>query len=180
MRALPTGHKGKWTILSGGIELSPIPLAARFRAWVCCRSLPGVVGSNAAGGMEVCFVWVLYVVRYRSPLRGDHSSRGVLPSVMCPMVWSRSPVRGGHDPKSGRSATGKNFELSCYATNFVFLLRRWEMISGQGVAVICSIMLEICYGVAWVWVHAVLCKRVSLLSWRAWLWFCCTYLNYCR
>jgi hypothetical protein len=43
-----------------------------------------------------------------------------------------------------------------------------------------SIMLEICCGVTWVWVHAVLCRRVSLLSWRVWLWFFCTYLNYCR
>jgi len=60
------------------------------------------------------------------------------------------------------------------------LLRRWEVLLGQGVAVTCSIMLEICYGFTWVWVHAVLCKRVSFLSWRAWLWFCCTNLNYCR
>jgi len=33
--------------------------------------------------MDVCFLWVLCVVRWRSLRRSDHSSRGVLPSVVC-------------------------------------------------------------------------------------------------
>ena len=42
----------------------PIPVAARTKAWACGRSLPGNVGSNAAGGgMEVCQLRVLCVVR---------------------------------------------------------------------------------------------------------------------
>jgi hypothetical protein len=32
----------------------PIPLAARSEAWVCGRSLAGIVGSNPVGGMDVC------------------------------------------------------------------------------------------------------------------------------
>jgi len=32
----------------------PIPVAARFKAWVCGRSLAGIAGSNPAGGMVVC------------------------------------------------------------------------------------------------------------------------------
>ena len=32
----------------------PIPVVARSKAWVCGRSLAGIVGSNAAGGMDVC------------------------------------------------------------------------------------------------------------------------------
>jgi hypothetical protein len=34
----------------------PIPVAARFKAWVYGRSLVGIVGSNPAGGMDVCVV----------------------------------------------------------------------------------------------------------------------------
>jgi hypothetical protein len=31
------------------IYVSPIPVAARSKAWVCGRSLAGIVGSNADG-----------------------------------------------------------------------------------------------------------------------------------
>ena len=30
------------------------PVAAQSKAWVCGRSLAGVVGLNPAGGMDVC------------------------------------------------------------------------------------------------------------------------------
>ena len=32
----------------------PIPVAARSKAWVGGRSLPGFAGSNRSGGMDVC------------------------------------------------------------------------------------------------------------------------------
>jgi hypothetical protein len=31
----------------------------------------------------------------RSLRRADHSSRGVLPTVVCPFVWSRKPLKWG-------------------------------------------------------------------------------------
>jgi hypothetical protein len=34
----------------------PIPAAARSKAWVCGRSLAGIMGSNPAGGMDVCLL----------------------------------------------------------------------------------------------------------------------------
>ena len=34
----------------------PIPVAARPKAWVCGRSLVGIVGSNPDGGMDVCLL----------------------------------------------------------------------------------------------------------------------------
>ena len=37
----------------------PIPVAARSKAWVCGRSFAGIVGSNPAGGMDVCVVLVI-------------------------------------------------------------------------------------------------------------------------
>jgi len=30
------------------------PAVVRSKAWVCARSLAGIVGSNPAGGMDVC------------------------------------------------------------------------------------------------------------------------------
>jgi hypothetical protein len=60
--------------------------SARSEAWVCGRSLVGTAGSNPTGGMDVCLLWVLCVVRWRSLRRDDHSSRGVLPIVVCLIV----------------------------------------------------------------------------------------------
>jgi hypothetical protein len=40
----------------------PIPMAARSEAWICGRSLAGITGSNPAGCMDVCILWILYVV----------------------------------------------------------------------------------------------------------------------
>jgi hypothetical protein len=31
-----------------------IPVAARSKAWICGRSVAGLVGSNSAGGMDDC------------------------------------------------------------------------------------------------------------------------------
>jgi len=33
---------------------SPVPVAARSEVSVCGRSLAGIWGSNAAGGMDIC------------------------------------------------------------------------------------------------------------------------------
>ena len=41
------------------IEPLPIPVAERFKASVYGRSLAGVTGSNPAGGMDVCVVYVV-------------------------------------------------------------------------------------------------------------------------
>ena len=59
-----------------------IPVAAQSKAWFCVRSLARIVGSNPARDMDVCLLWVLCAVRYRSLLQN----------------WSpiqRSPVRFG-------------------------------------------------------------------------------------
>jgi len=41
----------------------PIPVAARSKARVCGRSPAEIVGSNPAGGMDVCLECVLCTVR---------------------------------------------------------------------------------------------------------------------
>jgi hypothetical protein len=38
------------------INLLPIPVAAQSKMWVCGRSHSGIVGSNPAGGMDVCLL----------------------------------------------------------------------------------------------------------------------------
>ena len=41
----------------------PVPVAARSKAWDCGLSPAEIVGSNPTGGMDVCLLWVLCVVR---------------------------------------------------------------------------------------------------------------------
>jgi hypothetical protein len=41
----------------------PIPVAARIKAWLCGHSLTGIAGSNPTGGMDVCLLCVLCVIR---------------------------------------------------------------------------------------------------------------------
>jgi hypothetical protein len=41
---------------STNLKWLPIPVAARSNAWVFGRSLAGTVGSNQAGGMDVCLL----------------------------------------------------------------------------------------------------------------------------
>ena len=33
---------------------TPVPVAARFKAWFCDRSVYEIAGSNSTGGMDVC------------------------------------------------------------------------------------------------------------------------------
>jgi hypothetical protein len=65
-------------------------VAALFKAWVCSRSLAGIVGSNSAGDMDVCVFWVLCVVRQRSLQRADHSSREGPPTALRRCMRSRN------------------------------------------------------------------------------------------
>ena len=58
-------------------------MAAWSKAWVCGRPLAGIVGSNPAGDMDVYLLWLLCVVKQRLVRWADHSSRGVLLSVVC-------------------------------------------------------------------------------------------------
>ena len=62
--------------------LMPVPVAALSKAWVCGRSSAEIAGSNPAG------TWVFVccdccVLSSKSVRRADHSSRGILPSVVC-------------------------------------------------------------------------------------------------
>jgi len=107
-----------WTIM--------IPVASRSKAWICDRSPAGTAGSNPAGGMDICLLWVLWVFRQRgirvgTITRPEESYRG----WCVQWVWSWSPVRGGHGPESGRSATGEKRWLSHRWLCSVQLINPW-------------------------------------------------------
>jgi len=63
-----------------------------LRRWLWGRSPAEMVGSNPTRGIDVCLLWVLCVVRWRSVRRADHSSRGVVLTVLGRCVWSRNLV----------------------------------------------------------------------------------------
>jgi hypothetical protein len=57
-------------------------VATRSKAWVCGRWFAGIADSYPAGGMAVIPLRVWCVVKYGPLRRTDHSSRGVIPSVV--------------------------------------------------------------------------------------------------
>jgi hypothetical protein len=81
--------------------LVPVPVAAGSEACLCDRSFAGFTGSNPAGGMIVCLLCLLCVISWRSLFLADHSSRGVLPSAVCPMSAITKPRRGRPRPGIG-------------------------------------------------------------------------------
>jgi hypothetical protein len=68
--------------------LSPVPVAARSKEWVCGRSPAEIVGSNPAGVMDVCLFWVFRVVAT------SWSLVQMSPTDCCSRrcVWSRNLV----------------------------------------------------------------------------------------
>jgi hypothetical protein len=45
------------------VKSLPVQVAAMSKAWVCGRSPAEIVGSNTPGGMDVCLLRVVCVVR---------------------------------------------------------------------------------------------------------------------
>jgi len=59
-----------------------MPGALRSKAWFCNRFLAGIVGSNPAGGIDICLLRMFFLSE-SSLRRADHSFRAVLSSVVC-------------------------------------------------------------------------------------------------
>jgi hypothetical protein len=91
------------------VKAYPSGRTVQVRVWG--SSLTGIWGSNPAGGMDVCLLWVLCVVRYRSLWRVEHLSR-VLQSVVRLSVVSKPQQWGDLDPL-GLSYTYIMESLSC-------------------------------------------------------------------
>jgi len=75
-----------------------IPAAEQSKAWVGRGYIIGIAGSNPAGVMDICLLWVLYVVRWRYIRRANHSFGGVLPSFVCLSVSAELQKLGGPGP----------------------------------------------------------------------------------
>jgi len=81
-------------------------------AWVCGRSLAWIASSNPDGSMDVSVMIV--VVKKRSLRRADHSSRGVLTSVVCLTECGReASIMRTRWPAKGYCAIGKRKVLCC-------------------------------------------------------------------
>ena len=50
--------------------MEPIPATARSKAWDSGLSIPGIVGSNPAGEMDICVLRMLSSVKVEVPMRG--------------------------------------------------------------------------------------------------------------
>jgi hypothetical protein len=95
-------------IRGGYFLIMPVPVAARSKARVWGRSLAGVAGSHSAEGMDMCLLWVLWVIRKRFLRRADSSSRGFLPNVVFLYVISKLQQCGGLGPR-GATEPKKKF-----------------------------------------------------------------------
>jgi hypothetical protein len=65
------------------IVTQPIPMNVLSEVWVCSGSFDGIACSNPDGGMDVCLLFMMCFVNYRSLCRADPSSREVLASAVC-------------------------------------------------------------------------------------------------
>jgi len=74
------------------------------------------VGSSPTGGMDVYLLWVLCVVRQSFMRQADHSSRGVLPTVVRRCVWSRNFVNEEATARVGSQRHNKKAALFDYFT----------------------------------------------------------------
>jgi hypothetical protein len=99
----------------------PVPVAMQSKAWVCGRSPAEIVGSYPAGAwMSVCCECCVLSGRGLCD-ELTHSSRGVLPTVVCRCVWSKNLVNeealahwGTHDVAGRRPATSSvRYTTSC-------------------------------------------------------------------
>ena len=82
-------------------NIQQISVAERYKAWICGRSLAGILGSNPAG------IWMFassecYVLSGRGRCVGLITRPEESYEMRCVWAWSRSPIRGGHDSETDR------------------------------------------------------------------------------
>ena len=101
----------------------PIPVAARSQAWVCGRSLAGITGSNPEGSMDICLLWVLWVLSgiglCVEPITGpDESYRVWCVYVICePRKWGG--CRAVKKKKNNKLKWPVTLSLVLYGLKFV-------------------------------------------------------------
>jgi len=68
-------------------------VAARSKTQICVRSLVGILCSNPTGGKDISLLWV-FCFQVEVSAWAVHSSRRVLPTVLCPMSVIAKPRKG--------------------------------------------------------------------------------------
>ena len=97
-------------------ELKPIPAAARSRAWVCGRSLPGIAGSHPAAGLDASLL-------ERCELSGRVSATGPITRsevsyrLWCVCVWpgkgkGKVPPKTDHEGPEGKYKFSSTLSLT--------------------------------------------------------------------
>ena len=80
----------------------------RSKSLLCGRSRAGIVGLNPTGGVDVCFLWLSCFVSLRSLRWANHSSIGVLPSVVYLSVIVKFRPWEDPGPLGGGNAMNKS------------------------------------------------------------------------
>jgi hypothetical protein len=79
----------------------PIPVAARYKMWVCDHSLAGIASSNHVGGMNLAFEWCVMSGRglcIGLMTRPKESSRVLLSVIVKPREWVGPGSLGSVEP----------------------------------------------------------------------------------
>ena len=77
-------------VILGAVTIMPVPVAERSKARVYGRSLAGIAGSNPAGGMDSCPLWVLCVLSGRGLCDGLITRPEESYRLVRPCLWSRN------------------------------------------------------------------------------------------
>ena len=79
-----------WIFFKIYLYLTPMLVAARCKVRVGGLSLAAIPGSNPTGVMNICLLWVLCCQVEGMEWRVNHSSKRVLPILMCLSVISKT------------------------------------------------------------------------------------------
>jgi len=111
--------------INNSVIWQPIPVAARSKAWACGRSHAESVGLSRAAGINISLFSVLCLLKQISLRRADHSSRGVLPTVVRRYVWSRNIKNKETMNRVGQQQHGKR-KSTFQVHNLRFQQSHWK------------------------------------------------------
>jgi len=107
------------------IQISPVSVTARSKAFVCGCLRAGISGSSPAGGMDVFFM-----CSWKSLRRADQSSRGVIPSVRCPMSLIVENQRGDLGPVEALEPWERYSNIALSSIEYIFFhFARFEILT---------------------------------------------------
>ena len=139
-----------FTYFTQYVNSTPIPVAARIKAWVCGRSLARIAGSNPAGGMGICLLWVSCIVVLSG--RGLCVEPTTDPEepyrVWCVCVWSRNLTNQARIGLLRHKKKYVPIYIYIFPSYFIYIYRiQWknkEVYYGLGICIYVAPHEEIC------------------------------------